>query len=313
MRPSNHRCCRAGTRYKSEQPSKTLPTSTGASRVDEMRGGPEGEEAPPVANPTSAAKVVETCYLNYTTPLGSSDENGDLGGIVGYAKKLALDEASSMEYAMDYIYFWDSARKNNTLSSMNVIIDVDDIIPQYLREECIVPPRPSSLIDHFSTIEQGMRDSYYWALQPKHAAVTLWGYFYEEMLRLEREQQFYTCRGVATTVGDERVIITLAARGTSQLKFHELEVLGQRTWKEGDIKSSLIDMLHGLEQRTPKVEGAHSRKTCEKQLFAYAKGIGNENSENYDASSLVLGSGDRRKKQLEAAVGLIYRTLMDDM
>ncbi|KAF4699873.1 hypothetical protein FOZ63_015371 [Perkinsus olseni] len=222
-----------------------FPTSTGASRVDEMRGGPEGEEAPPVANPTSPAKVVETCYLNYTTPLGSSDENGDLGGIVAYAKKLALDEASSMEYAMDYIYFWDSADK------------------------CLVPPRSSSLVEHISTIEHGLYNSEDWASHPQYAATMLWGYLYDETRKLEEEMRFYQCPEIETKVGDERVVITLAARGSGQLKFHEIEVSGTRT------------------------------KTCEEQLFEYAKEIGNGGSGG--ASSLILGSGDRKRYQLRAA------------
>ncbi|KAF4650875.1 hypothetical protein FOZ61_010964 [Perkinsus olseni] len=266
-----------------------LPTSTGGSRVDEIRAEPEGEEATPVDNPTSQARIVETCYLNYTTPLGSSDENKDLGGIVAYAKKLALDEAPSTEYAMDYIYFWDSADK------------------------CLVPPRSSNLVEHISTIEHGLYNLEDWASHPQYAATMLWGYLYDETRKLEEGRQFHQCPEIATKVGDERVVITLAARGSGQLKFHEIEVSGTRSWKEGDIKRSQVEMLHDLEQRSPRVEGAPSTKTCEEQLFEYAKEIGNGGSGSGGASSLILGSGDRKRYQLRAAVGVIYDAFTGDM
>ncbi|KAF4650874.1 hypothetical protein FOZ61_010963, partial [Perkinsus olseni] len=47
----------------------------------------------------------EDCYLKYTCPLGSPNENADHGGIVAHAKALVNREDLSMvEYSLDYIY-----------------------------------------------------------------------------------------------------------------------------------------------------------------------------------------------------------------
>ncbi|KAF4735565.1 hypothetical protein FOZ62_001321 [Perkinsus olseni] len=319
-------------------------------KVKSLLGYMWAGEATPQAQLEQAGNV-EDCYLKYTCPLGSPNENADLGGIVAHANaRVHREDLSMVEYSLDYIYFWDSSKHNNTLTRMNIIVDLPNIIrrarlvagsttcnaemlmwatmglsdlqsekrhtaDKYLRDKGLVAPKPASLIKHISKMEQRMHESRHGVLLPdsedaEHAAVWLWGYIYHETVELEKGKRLYRCPEIVADVGNRRVGITLAAKGSGQLKFHEIEVVGSRVWEEGDMNVKHVELLHDIEERARKVEGANSREACEKQLFEYGKEVYNRNNRNKDASNLALENAARRRFQLSASVGMIYEALM---
>ncbi|KAF4714321.1 hypothetical protein FOZ63_025545 [Perkinsus olseni] len=273
-------------RYANRDTGEKVSTLPGAHPVDEAGREPaEKKEVAPTSPEPAVPRttVVNFCSLAYTCPLGSSDDKQDLGGVEAHVKGLAPEEDLSLvEYALDYLYFWDSSRHNDTLTSVNVLLDLDDIIPH----------------------EPPMDDK-----DPCSERILRWGYGW-----------LMGIRGT-TDVGNEKVTVTLrgnfllpSGKSCRKLRIHEVEVLGSRVWKKVDIKGKHVDMLHEIEKRTPGVKEGLSADMCEEQLFEYGKEIGRLKAGNHDAPFAgVLGSGAERKTQLQAAVALIYHALMNDM
>ncbi|KAF4649816.1 hypothetical protein FOZ61_000912, partial [Perkinsus olseni] len=203
------------------------------------------------------SRMVGFCALAYTCPLGS--ENRDLGGIVAYAKELAYGEgASPVEYALDYLYFWDSVHHSKDMSRMNVLLDLSDIIPheqakipkdtcheqmenwaakglqrvkqegskpssEYLENERLSPRKPTGLIEHIATLEGEAARGYY---EGKTAAGFLWGFVHDKLNAQRKEGELFLCPAVAANVGSDSVTITLGAKGSGELKIHEIEIIG---------------------------------------------------------------------------------------
>ncbi|KAF4687070.1 hypothetical protein FOZ60_004338 [Perkinsus olseni] len=304
--------------------------------------GPEGEgtQLQPLEEKTAApvipSRMVGFCALAYTCPLGS--ENRDLGGIVAYAKELAYGEgASPVEYALDYLYFWDSVQHSKDMSRVNVLLDLSDIIPhgqakipkdtcheqmknwaakglqrvqqegskpasEYLENGRASPPKPTELIEHFASLEQEAAKGYY---EGKTAAGFLWGFVHDELNEQRKEGELFLCPAVTANVGSDSVTITLGAKGSGELKIHEIEIIGSRVWKWGDVHGNNVDMLHRIEGSATRVKGPRGVETCEKQLLEYGKAVRKQKkpAEKDDV--------DERERQLQETVKLIYDTLID--
>ncbi|KAF4707680.1 hypothetical protein FOZ63_029466 [Perkinsus olseni] len=321
------------TSIKGTRSTKTRRKHEGA-EGEGSQTQPQEEEA---ATSVIPSRMVGFCALAYTCPLGS--ENRDLGGIVAYAKELAYGEGTSpVEYALDYLYSWDSVQHSQDMSRMNVLLDLSDIIPhkpakipkdtchqqmknwaakglqrvqqegskpasEYLEDERLSPQKPIGLIEHVASLEQEAARGYY---EGKTAAGFLWGFVHDELNAQRKEGELFLCPAVTANVGSDSVTITLGAKGSRELKIHEIEIIGPRVWKWGDVHGNNVDMLHRIEGSASRVKGPRGVEICEKQLLEYGKVV---RKQKKPAEKDV----DERERQLQETVKLIYDTLIDDI
>ncbi|KAF4730814.1 hypothetical protein FOZ63_025679 [Perkinsus olseni] len=277
-------------------------------------------------------------HISYICPLDSSDEGYDMGGIVAYGKELRRGMRSrSVEHVLDYLYFWDNGqqRKKN-ISSMNAIFDLPDVIDhefpkrsgltlkvqldywgaegfeeiyrgesfaaRYLwRERLVRSNKAAEFIKHVSMVEGKLEDSYESLLGTGELTVCLWGFVYDQICRQIERERLYLCPPAKAEVGSEKVSITLGSMYAGKLKFHEIEIIGPRVWREGGIQAKHVNFIRELEESSRHVlRGTESVAACEEQLIKYAKEAG-KRSRNVKASNLsILDSGERENQLRES-------------
>ncbi|KAF4724720.1 hypothetical protein FOZ63_009021, partial [Perkinsus olseni] len=287
-------------------------------------------------------------HISYTCPSDSSDEDYHLGGIVAYGKELGHGIRSrSVEHVLDYLYFWDNGqqRKKN-ISSMNAIFDLPDVIDhefpkrsgltlklqldywgaegfneiyhgesfaaRYLwREGLLRSNKPDELIRHVSMVEGNLEDSFKSLLGTGELTVCLWGFVYDRICSQIGRGRLYLCPPVKTDVGKEEVSITLGSTDSGKLKFHEIEVIGPRVWREGGIQAKHVNFIRGLEESSKHVVSqTKSVASCEEQLMKYAKEAGKRRG-NLNPPNLSKLEAAEREVQLNEAVSIIYNAWVE--
>ncbi|KAF4660543.1 hypothetical protein FOL46_006093 [Perkinsus olseni] len=234
-------------------------------------------------------RLSDRCSISYTFPspeASQSDGDSNSGGVVVYAKELTYDvePKAHRRNALDFVYAWENGQ-DGSINRMTLITHVTDVVPsspvhdaastcseqiqlwgkeslsrapKQERSTPAVSLRTAPLGGHIASMQEEIRQSGRYGLDPTTVPVLIWGLVQERMY--EKRKSYFQCPPVKTMIGRQTITIKLGAAGLwNKLKFHEIEITRSQ--------------LQEIEEATTQIEGEHSEGVCEEQLVAYGRTI----------------------------------------
>ncbi|KAF4717693.1 hypothetical protein FOZ62_021019 [Perkinsus olseni] len=296
-------------------------------------------------------RLSDRCSISYTFPspeASQSDGDSNSGGVVVYAKELTYDvePKAHRRNALDFVYAWENGQ-DGSINRMTLITHVTDVVPsnpvhnaastcseqtqlwgkeslsRALKQERSTPAvslRTATLGGHIASMQEEIRQSGRYGLDPTTVPVLIWGLVQERMY--EKRKSYFQCPPVKTMIGGQTITIKLGAAGLwNKLKFHEIEITRSQAWKRADVREKSVRRLQDVEESTTQIEEEHSEGVCEEQLVAYGRTIQDylerllisSSSSSSSRKSIMfeeLDDGKRRSLVLQRAAQLVYHALM---
>ncbi|KAF4691069.1 hypothetical protein FOZ60_016301 [Perkinsus olseni] len=297
-------------------------------------------------------RLSDRCSISYTFPspeASQSDGDSNSGGVVVYAKELTYDvePKAHRRNALDFVYAWENGQ-DGSINRMTLITHVTDVVPsnpvhdaartcsehtelwgkeslsRALKQERSTPAvslRTATLGGHIASMQEEVRQSGRYGLDPTTVPVLIWGLVQERMY--EKRKSYFQCPPVKTMIGGQTITIKLGAAGLwNKLKFHEIEITRSQAWRGADVREKSVRRLQDVEEATTQIEEEHSEGVCEEQLVAYGRTIqdylerlliSSSSSSSSSRKSIMfeeLDDGKRRSLVLQRAAQLVYHALM---